>query len=172
MSKNLVLLLNSSEEVINVISWKRAITLLFGGKAELPFNYQEYHRISTVKGYYDLPKALILKSYVKLPRTMANLSRRNVFLRDNYECQYCSSYLPEDDRTLDHVIPISRGGKHEWTNVVSCCSYCNSRKADNTPEEAKMPLLNKPYRPQKQDLTAHVERRYLESWNRWIKKPA
>jgi len=165
-----VLLLNSSEEVINVISWKRAVLLIFGGKAEVPCGYQDYHRISTVKGYYDLPKALVLKSYVKLPRTNANLSRKNVFLRDKYECQYCGSYLPEDDRTIDHILPLSRGGKHEWLNVTSSCSYCNSKKADKTPEEANMTLLSKPYRPQKQDLSASLERKYFESWKKWLKK--
>ena len=165
--KNPVLLLNSSEEVINVISWKRAVMLMFGGKVDIPFNYGDFHRIATVTGYFDLPKALILKSYVKLPRAGATLSRRNVFLRDGYECQYCGSYLPEDVRTIDHVIPVSRGGNHEWNNVVACCKYCNSVKADNTPEEAGMTLNSKPYRPQKQDLSAKVDRKYSESWSLW-----
>jgi 5-methylcytosine-specific restriction endonuclease McrA len=69
-------------------------------------------------------------------------SRKDIYLRDKYTCQYCSTVLPAKELTLDHVFPQSRGGTSEATNLVTACKKCNGRKRDRTPEEARMPLIN------------------------------
>jgi 5-methylcytosine-specific restriction endonuclease McrA len=72
------------------------------------------------------------------------LNRQNIFKRDGQRCQYCGT---SEDLTLDHVIPKSRGGQSKWDNLTTACKRCNSRKGDFTPEEANMPLQQKPYKP-------------------------
>ena len=71
-------------------------------------------------------------------------SRKNIFKRDNYICQYCEIKLDTETATVDHVVPRCRGGKHEWNNVVTCCLKCNRKKGDKTPTEANMPLKKTP----------------------------
>jgi 5-methylcytosine-specific restriction endonuclease McrA len=136
-----VLLLNASYEPLHLCSWKRAISLICRGKA---VSVED----DTTKplGYgYHLPIVIRLLNYIKSPYRETPLTRRNVMHRDSHQCQYCGQngiYL-----TLDHVLPRSRGGKHDWLNVVAACSPCNLKKGCHTPEEAKMPLLKPPYRP-------------------------
>jgi len=72
------------------------------------------------------------------------VNRREVLKRDNHSCQYCGS---NKHLTLDHVIPVSKGGQHKWDNVVTACEPCNQRKRDRTPIEANMPLRTKPKAP-------------------------
>ncbi len=89
-----------------------------------------------------------LKTYVA-PRRAARLrfSRENVYLRDDYTCQYCARRFAPKDLTLDHVVPASKSGRKDWTNVVAACRDCNHRKGDRTPLGANMPLLNEPRVP-------------------------
>ena len=75
------------------------------------------------------------------------LSRQNIFLRDSHTCQYCHHKFSEKKLTIDHVIPLSKSGRHEWTNVVTACSGCNNRKGDKTPEKANLRLLKRPEKP-------------------------
>lgn len=76
------------------------------------------------------------------------LSRQNIFLRDNHECQYCGKKVSEKKLTVDHVVPLSRGGRHEWENVVAACSSCNNRKGNKALEKTEMRLKRPPHRPQ------------------------
>ena len=100
-----------------------------------------------------VPDAIYLPYYESLPKTEVVFSRQNLFLRDKYTCQYCGKLLKNPkDRTIDHVIPKSRGGKTVWTNVVLCCRKCNLKKGDRTPEEAGLKLLKKPKAPKWQAL--------------------
>lgn len=89
-----------------------------------------------------------LKRYVT-PRRTARLkfSRENIYLRDNHTCQYCARQFPVKELTLDHVVPASKFGRKDWTNVVTACRTCNHRKANRTPLGAGMPLLNEPRIP-------------------------
>jgi 5-methylcytosine-specific restriction endonuclease McrA len=91
-----------------------------------------------------MPSVIRLNRYVNAPYKGVNLTRQNIFKRDNNECQYCGT---RRDLTLDHVIPSSKGGQHSWTNLVTACKKCNARKGDNTPEGAGMILKRKPYKP-------------------------
>ncbi len=139
------LLLNATFEPIGIISWRKAILLTFLGKAEVVHAYEQVvHAISTSM---KLPAVLRLTRYVKYRRNEVKFTRRNIYVRDKYRCQYCGKTFEPKDLTYDHVIPRSRGGKTTWTNVVTCCHSCNRKKGDRTPKEAHMRLLAKPKEP-------------------------
>lgn len=165
-----VLLLNASEEVLGVIGWYRAVTLLMGGKAREPFAFDDAYNIRTTSGNYRLPTAIVLQKYIRFNvKRGAMLTKENILRRDDYTCQYCGDELSSSSGTLDHVLPQSRGGPHTWLNLVSCCQKCNCRKADKTPAEAKMPLMRKPFQPSREQIMhASLHRYHRPSWSRWI----
>ena len=134
-----VLVLTATFLPINICSWKRAITLLFKGKAD---GLEKSNKL--INGKYILPFVIKLKKYVPLPYNDVVLTRKNVFLRDNHTCQYCGK---NGNLTIDHVIPRCKGGKDSWDNVVVCCIRCNNKKGDRTVEESGMRLLSVPYKP-------------------------
>ncbi len=139
----LVLVLNQDFEPLNVCQTRRALALLSAGKAEIIANGRGY--VSTPTLRLPRPSVIRLAREVHRPRLRLRLSRRAMFRRDGYRCQYCgrdSAHL-----TLDHIIPRSRGGKHSWTNLVSACAACNRRKGGKTLEEARMKLLSRPVEP-------------------------
>ena len=138
-----VLVLNQNYEPLNVCNARRAIVMVLGGKAEvLELNG---HVISTATTSYRAPSVIRLQGLIKRPRPRLKLSRREVFTRDRYTCQYCGTQTR--DLTLDHVVPRWRGGVHTWENLVSACKGCNHRKGGKSPEEARMRLLSKPGEP-------------------------
>ena len=125
------------------IDWKRAVVLLLNGKVS-PCTEDEFLDISTSSGVFKLPLHIVLKKYVHIPYREVSTSRKNIFKRDDYTCQYCEIKLDSETATVDHVLPRCRGGKHEWQNVVTCCLKCNRKKGDKTPNEANMPLRKAP----------------------------
>jgi hypothetical protein len=135
-----VLVLNSTFTPINITSWRRAMTLLYKGKA----SGVEYNG-HFINGKFRLPEIIKLSSYVILPFSAVVLSRKNIYLRDNFTCQYCAKR--GGNLTIDHIIPRSRGGAETWENMVVCCERCNNRKGDRTLEETGMKLSGVPYRP-------------------------
>ena len=138
----LVLVLNSAYEAVNVVNCKRSLTLVFSGKADVI--EVSPHFIHTQHLDVQVPSVIRLKVYRRVPRHSRAVSRKSIFLRDLYCCQYCHGAFTPKELTLDHVIPRSRGGKSTWHNLVTCCLRCNNKKADRTPEEANMPLSRKP----------------------------
>ena len=140
-----VLLLNITYEPLRIINWKKAITLFLLGKVEVLEEYgQEIHSVSfSVK----LPSVVRLLWLVKRPKTPIRFSRQNIYARDKYACQYCGKKFPSEELSYDHVIPKSRGGKTEWSNIVTCCFHCNRKKGGRTPKEARMKLIRKPSFP-------------------------
>jgi 5-methylcytosine-specific restriction endonuclease McrA len=98
---------------------------------------------------FPIPSIIRLKTYIpNRHSTPIRFSRENIYVRDGYTCQYCDQRFTNRDLTLDHVIPVSKGGKKDWTNIVTACMTCNQRKADRSPLEARMPLKAKPTVPQ------------------------
>lgn len=140
------LLLNASYEPMMIVNWQKALILWFQGKVEIV----EYHRVfaRSVTHSFQLPSVMRLKSYVK-PRTYGavRFCRENVYIRDNFTCQYCGERCSTKHLTLDHVIPASKEGPKNWTNVVAACRQCNQRKGNRTPQGANMPLLKEPEIP-------------------------
>lgn len=140
------LLLNSTFEPLKVISWQRAVTLICLGKVEVVRNY-EGRRIRAVSWSVEMPSVVKLRRYIRRRRIRVALSRRNIFFRDNHQCQYCDRQLPARELTCDHVEPRSQGGRTSWENVVAACGPCNRRKGGRTPEQARMRLRTRPGRP-------------------------
>jgi len=138
-----VLVLNQNYEPLNVCTVRRAFVLVDRGKAEIIENGRGYLR--SPRQEYEMPSVIRLVYLIRRPRPQGRLTRRDIFLRDGFLCQYCGK--PTKDLTLDHVMPRHRGGGHHWENVVAACKVCNHRKAGRTPEEARMYLKRDPYRP-------------------------
>jgi 5-methylcytosine-specific restriction endonuclease McrA len=139
-----VLVLNASYEPLSICDARNAVLLLFCGKAMMVASHPE-HRIRTVTESYPLPSIVRLTVFVQVEYRSTALSRKNLFRRDGFRCQYCGG--KEAELTLDHVIPKSRGGEESWENLVTACKPCNSKKGNRTPAEAGMTLLKKPSRP-------------------------
>lgn len=141
-----VLLLDIHNHPVNIITWKRALVLLLKQKAE------PARRLNDVENMIRVENILI-PYVIKLTYEPAVLvkelpfCRENIYVRDEYVCQYCGERFKREDLTLDHVYPKSRSGPDIWENIVACCRDCNQKKADRTPKEAHMKLLRRPYRP-------------------------
>ena len=138
-----VLVLNANFEPINVCAMRRAIGLILTGKAALVVNGRGY--IHSVSQSFPRPSVIRLENMVHRPRPRVKLTRREVFRRDNYTCQYCGRH--DTNLTVDHVLPKHLGGEHRWNNVVAACPSCNHRKGGRPLEEAGLQLLRKPVRP-------------------------
>lgn len=138
-----VLVLNQDYRPIMVCSVQRAFLLTFLKKTEM-IERVDGRNIRTVSNTYPMPAVIKLIKYVNIPYKGVNLTRLNVFKRDNFECQYCGA---TKDLTLDHVIPKSLGGKSTWKNLTTACKHCNARKGDYLPEEAGMLLKMAPFKP-------------------------
>lgn len=114
-----------------------------------------------------VPEVITLTNYDRLPVKIVAFSRRNVFKRDGYMCQYCGCKPGSEELTIDHILPRSRGGMSSWLNCVLACIDCNTRKANRTPEQAGMPLRSTPSRPMWNPLYApHGVR--IESWSKFV----
>jgi 5-methylcytosine-specific restriction endonuclease McrA len=174
-----VLVLNRSYAPVRVTTARQAFEMLYQGRAfALSEQYEthdfeewaslealeDHEHIGTPGGRLRVPRLVLLCTFDRVPRAPVRLSRRNVFLRDGYQCQYCAERPPVRELNLDHVIPRSRGGRSTWDNLVTSCRQCNLKKGRALPEECGMALLNEPTRPR---WSAAVQ---LEAAPRWFKE--
>ncbi|GIT44398.1 MAG: hypothetical protein Ct9H300mP11_23340 [Chloroflexota bacterium] len=159
-----VLVLNLNYVPVNVCTVRRAIVLLTKGKAELLENHAG--QLHTVSRLIDAPSVIRLSYMVKRPFLPRKLSKKEVFLRDKFTCQYCGKRV--HDLTLDHVIPRRQQGAHTWENVVTACNRCNLYKAGRTPAEAKMRLGSIPRAPDPNPYLILQNRTILEEWEIYI----
>ncbi len=144
MKNKKVLVLNASYEPLSTCNLKRAICLMYLGKADLvkPFDGLI---VRSEKLQFPMPSVVRLISFVKVPFRPIPLSKKNIFKRDQFTCQYCGSQ--SGPFTIDHVIPKSKNGKDDWTNMVCACVRCNNLKGQNTLKEVNMKLLRTPKEP-------------------------
>lgn len=140
---NAVLVLNQNYEPLNVCDVRRALVLIFGGKADML--EQRHQQLHTSTRSFQVPSVIRLRAFVRRPRPRVKLSRREIFIRDRFTCQYCGCM--EKDLTVDHIVPRSRGGRHEWTNVITSCKACNHRKGSKSLQDARMVLASEPHEP-------------------------
>ena len=138
-----VLVLNANFEPINICSMRRAIGLLLTEKAAMVVNGRGH--IHTISQLVPRPSIIRLGHMIHRPRPRAKLTRREVFRRDNYTCQYCG--IHNISLTVDHIIPKRLGGKYTWTNVVAACPSCNHRKGGRNLKELHMNLRRTPKEP-------------------------
>lgn len=158
-----VLVLNQNYEPLNICQVKRALMLLFGGKAEILENSRG--SIFTANNIFDVPSVIRLMYYINRPHRRRKMTKLEVFNRDRFICQYCGRQTRE--LTIDHVVPKKRGGSHTWENVVSACVPCNRKKAGRNPVEAGMPLLNEPKAPNNSKFYIPVN--YMKQYVEWHK---
>jgi 5-methylcytosine-specific restriction endonuclease McrA len=162
-----VLVLNSNYEPLNVCNLRRAIVLVLSGKAEV----LEAHdvTIASASDIFDAPSVIRLVYMIRRPYPRVKLCRREIFIRDDFTCQYCGEQTR--DLTLDHVIPRSRGGQHTWENLVSACRGCNHRKGGKLLAEARLKLRRTPVEPRAgryYTIQRSVNSRVHQGWLKFI----
>lgn len=166
LRKRKVLILNQDYRALTVCSVQKAFILVYLNKAEL-VEENKGNQLHSISSTFPSPSIIRLFRYINIPYKGVMLSRQNIFKRDGGRCQYCGV---SSDLTLDHVIPKSKGGRSTWDNLVTACRRCNSKKGDLTPEEAKMPIKQKPFKPSfvmfLRDFSGQVD----ESWRPYLGK--
>jgi 5-methylcytosine-specific restriction endonuclease McrA len=157
-----VLLLNRHFSPVSVATVRRAFVLLYGGSANAlddtgeTYDFSSWLRMPVrtrddglpiIGSQVRVPRVLHLLRYDRAPRIAVRLTRRNLMIRDQFQCQYCGRRPSARDLNVDHVVPRSRGGLDSWENLVVSCRPCNLRKGRRTPGEAGMALLSIPHHP-------------------------
>lgn len=182
-----VLVLNKAWVAIAVVSWKRAIRMLFAGSEEHPnariidptqdfqqFTWKQWEGmrpkdgeevIKTAHDTFRMPEIILVSRYDKLPTHRVRFNRRTIFHRDNNTCQYCGKKFSASELNIDHIMPKALGGKSGWDNCVLACIKCNTKKADRTPEQANMKLLRKPFKPKYTIFKGDVR---IRSWEHFL----
>lgn len=178
-----VLVLNRNWQAIHVATVARALVLLWKAAARVvdandyqTFDWDDWSQLrplddqqclNGVNVRFRVPEVITLTEFDRLPRQAVAFSRRNIYKRDNFQCQYCGVTPGSEELTIDHVVPRAHGGVSSWTNCVLACVDCNSRKADRTPQQARMNLKRAPACPQWRPAYAdhHVR---LESWSKFV----
>jgi hypothetical protein len=157
---NRCLVLNGDYSPLGIIDWKRAViwSLKYEHSSHKSIEVLDFYKNDFIIGAhnkkYPIPAVIKTCKYFKLHNQRVNFSRKNLFIRDNYVCQYCGIEKDINELTYDHVIPKSHfksknSTPTSWTNIVTACTSCNRRKANKTPKQANMPLLNLPIEPKK-----------------------
>jgi 5-methylcytosine-specific restriction endonuclease McrA len=155
-----VLVLNLDHSPVAVVSPQKAIVLLLLEKADCLSVY-DLLQIRTVSRSFEYPAVICLNQYKNIPYRGVLLNRINLFRRDRGECQYCGS---KKQLTIDHVIPRSKGGKSNWTNLTTACHRCNVIKGDKSPEQAGLRLRTQPFKPSLAYFLSEYDERQAEEW--------
>jgi len=184
------LILNKNWVAINVTTVERAFILMCrdSARALCPVSYETFlidrwiersiersdeltaeEVIRTPNIAIEVPEVVILSEYGGVPFTEVNWSRRNLYKRDSYTCQYCNTPGSPGDLTIDHIKPRSRGGRNGWTNCVTSCLSCNTFKADKPLRETGMKLIKEPKTPKWQPIAGMIPKEHPESWSKFLK---
>ncbi len=178
-----VLVLNRVFQAIQITSVRRAFTLLYKGHVKaVDADYRTYDfenwqdiPVQPADAYVTTPSRNILIPHVvqllqfdKVPRQEVKFSRGNIYLRDQNRCQYCGRKFPSSELSLDHVIPLSRGGKSSWENVVCACLPCNVKKGNKLLSECAVGLIRHPVRPRWHPLHRLQGRKYPPIWRNFL----
>lgn len=183
-----VLVLNRLFMALKVTTVRHAFVLLYKGSAEVVdkendsymlYKFDEWARANGKNGFYirtpslvlSVPKIIRVKSDAKPHMRVVKLSKRNIFLRDHYTCQYCGKSYIQSKLTIDHVVPRSRGGTTTWKNVVTACNFCNVKKGDKLLTEAGMKLLKEPTTPDSITFVRNLKipQMYMNFWKDFVK---
>jgi len=162
------LLLDRNYLAISIIPLRRAINLMVKGKAE-PVSEQAAE-IKTGSGVFKVPTIIRLLTVVpyRAYTGKTRFSRKNVMVRDNFQCQYCSEHLGKNKGTIDHIVPRSRGGASDYANCVACCKECNTYKGNKTLAEVGFTLKNVPRRPTFIGLYRFYLKNTPEEWSDYL----
>lgn len=165
-----VLILNGdyqplSRYPLSLNSMKKVLKSLLKGRINVVKEYDDTIKVKNQE--IKLPKIVVLKKYISVSHT-PKFSRKNVYLRDNYTCQYCGQQFKPDDLTFDHVIPRCKGGQTHWENIVTACKDCNYKKGGKTLTEAHMELIKEPFIPSTRHLENMSMIRSSSSYADWL----
>jgi 5-methylcytosine-specific restriction endonuclease McrA len=189
-----VLVLNKVFMAVHIVSVRRAFCLLCKDLAEvvsleegqfLTYNFATWREVSEYRAKYyrqeeddwvrtasyeiQVPRVIRLLDYDAVPKQTVKFNRRNIFARDNNQCQYCGKKFPTSELSLDHVHPRSQGGLTTWENIVCACVGCNVRKGGRTPKQAHMSLIRKPEKPRRSPLlNQKLTQKKYRSWQAFI----
>lgn len=166
-----VLVLDSNYRPVGFKSWQDAVKNVWEDRAIVVKEDESGKVLRSPSFEMGMPRVIRVKNaWMKRRKTAVPFSRRNIYIRDNGECQYCGKHLALSEYTLDHVKPRSQGGISSWTNLVLSCTRCNKHKAGQTPEQAGMPLLQKPVAPKMDDPKYNFKlriRKLRPEWKEW-----
>lgn len=156
---NKCLLLNADYSPIAIIPWQKAITWYFkyADNPKYCITILDFYKNDHIAGVNNkkipIPAVTITNRFFNIQNSKVTFSRKNIFIRDEYTCQYCNKSFDQKSLTYDHVIPRSIWPKNTsptcWTNIVTACIECNRKKGNRTPKQANMPLKQAPCRPEK-----------------------
>jgi 5-methylcytosine-specific restriction endonuclease McrA len=157
-----VLVLNANFEPLNVCNMHKAVCLMVMEKAQLVMNGRG--KIHTIDRTFPRPSVIRLENMVHRPRPRVKLTRKEIFRRDEYTCQYCGT--TSGVLTIDHVVPRHLNGPHSWENVVTACAYCNHKKGGRTLEQSGLALKNLPKEPPSSAI--YLYSHYLSDNSEWV----
>ena len=177
------LVLNRSWRPVHVTTVRRALCMVFRDAARIvepeslaTYSFSEWIEfpppanapaIRSPRLRVAAPEVVLLRHYDRVPSHEAPFTRRNLFLRDDFTCQYCGVRASGERLSVDHILPRSRGGSTSWENCVLACVSCNARKADRTLKEAGLRLLRPPERPRWSPYLTLRPSQRMESWQRF-----
>lgn len=177
------LVLNRNWQPINITSVARALVMLWNETAKVVdptsyelFDWDDWSKlvpghdepiVRSPQQVFRVPEVITLRDFDRLPSASVTFSRRNVFRRDHFTCQYCGKQPGGDELTIDHVVPRAQGGESSWANCVLACLDCNKRKADRTPEQAGFRLRKPPVKPAWRPLYS-MHSLQMTSWAKFI----
>lgn len=186
-----VLVLNKNYFAIQVIDWRDVMRLLYTDHAVVvdkdyaTYNFEQWRELSQVmeenpSGFIHtcsfkiaIPDVISLTKYDRLPQKEVKFTRKTLYSQYDHKCCYCGKRFRTEDLNLDHVLPRSKGGATDWLNIVLSCIPCNSKKDNNTPKEAKMPMHYQPYKPKWKpfhNLNISTGIKIRQSWQTFIDK--
>ena len=149
---------------LSTLTWEDAIKYMVLDKADV-LMFHDTWIVRSASWETQVPSVMMLRDYMK-PKTHVRFSRTNVYLRDNGQCQYCGVHVERKVSTLDHVVPVSKGGKTTWENCTTACAPCNSAKSDTT--KGWKPRI-KPYKPEYYELVSKRKKEHFEvRYNEWL----
>ncbi len=169
------LVLDRTYRPVAIVSWQRAVTLLFEGKIEVIETYEDW-TVRSVTLELKVPSIVRFMRAIRGKKRGIKFSRQNVYARDKGRCQYCGVPVSRMEATYDHVVPRAQGGQTVWENIVIACVGCNQKKGGRRPAEAGMRLLSTPVKPTSLPdtfrLTLAWQTGMPQSWVSWLRSVA
>ena len=165
MAKLMTLKLDAAWQPIEVIPADKGFSMVYSGRAQVVENYEQ-----GPCAHFHFPSVIVLKKYIRKRKVRMSATRKNIYWRDKYTCQYCGEKQSYGNLTLDHVVPKSRGGLGGWENLVSACVPCNQKKGCKTPYEASMTLLKEPSEPRFSILDFYHHLEMPDAWKKFIRR--
>jgi hypothetical protein len=155
--KKYTLKLDAAWQPLEIVDSFKAFNMCLTDRAKMVINYDD-----------GFPSVIVLNKYVRRYNFSLTCNRKNVFWRDDNQCQYCSQFFKYTELTMDHVKPKSLGGPKTWENIVTSCKACNTKKKNRTPKQAKMPLLRRPFSPRVRMMDLYRNIEIEEEWEQFL----